>query len=133
MAACFSLERWTGTRIQISGPKLLLHLEGLAVFGASIALYAYAGYGWLAFALLLLTPDLAMLGYLLNKRAGSIAYNLFHSYSLPLGLALVSLLSGSALGLQLGLIWLAHIGMDRSVGYGLKYASDFKDTHLSRV
>jgi hypothetical protein len=118
---------------RLSMPGLLLRAEGLAVLAGAAALYAWGGYGWLAFVLLLFAPDLAMAGYLFNPRAGSIGYNLGHTYSLPLLLALVSLAAGFALGQQLALIWLAHIGLDRALGYGLKYAAGFKDTHLGRV
>ncbi len=114
-------------------PKLLLHLEGLAVLIAGVGLYAQLGFNWWMFGLLLLAPDLAMLGYLINLRAGSVGYNLFHTYALPLALAAIGLGAGWQPGLQLALIWLAHIGMDRSVGYGLKYPTHFKDTHLARV
>jgi hypothetical protein len=117
----------------MSLPRTLLHIEGFAVFVAAIVLYAQQGYNWWAFALLLLAPDLAMVGYLLNQRTGTIAYNIFHTYSLPIILGLLSFFFGWALGLQLALIWFAHIGMDRTVGYGLKYTSGFKDTHLGRV
>jgi hypothetical protein len=117
----------------ISLPKLLLHLEGLAVFMVVILLYAHQGFSWWMFALLLLAPDLAMLAYMINIHAGSIAYNLVHTYTLPLILAAICFSTGWMPGVQLALIWLAHIGMDRSVGYGLKYPNHFKDTHLSRV
>ena len=119
--------------IRYSLPKLMLHSEGLAVLIAVAALYASHGYSWLAFALLLLTPDLVMLGYLWNIRTGAILYNLGHTYTGPLLLSGLSLLTGSDIGLQASLIWLAHIGMDRTVGYGLKYPTSFKETHLSRV
>jgi hypothetical protein len=117
----------------VSGPKALLHLEGLAVLAAAAAAYWQAGFGWWWFAGLLLAPDLAMAGYLLNPRLGSYAYNLIHTYALPLALGLLSMLAGWALGGELALIWLAHIGMDRALGYGLKYPTNFKDTHLGRV
>jgi hypothetical protein len=114
-------------------PRIMLHSEGFAVFVAAIALYAQQGFSWWAFALLLLAPDLAMVGYLLNQRTGTIAYNIFHTYNLPITVGLLSFFFGWGLGLQLALIWFAHIGMDRTVGYGLKYSSGFKDTHLGRV
>jgi hypothetical protein len=117
----------------VSGPKALLHLEGLAVLAAAVAAYWQAGFGWWWFAGLLLAPDLAMAGYLVNPRLGSYAYNLIHTYALPLALGLLSMLAGWALGGELALIWLAHIGMDRALGYGLKYPTNFKDTHLGRV
>lgn len=123
----------TGTQRRLSMPRVLLHVEGLVVLLAAVTLYAHQGYRWWPFALLLLTPDLVMIGYVFGNRVGSVAYNVMHSYSLPLMLAVSSLLASSPLGLQLALIWLAHIGMDRTVGYGLKYTTGFKDTHLGRV
>ncbi len=126
------LER-SSLQVGLSLPRLLLHLEGLAVLVAAIVCYGYQGYGWLAFILLLLVPDVTMVGYLVNNQPGSIVYNLGHTYSLPLLLGVLSLIFNAPLGLQLALIWLAHIGMDRMVGYGLKYEAGFKETHLSRV
>lgn len=98
----------------------LPRLEGLAVLGAAVAIYAAQGFGWPLFALLLLAPDLAALGYLAGSRVGNLSYNLGHTLVFPLALALAAALTGNALGLQLALIWLAHIGMDRAVGYGFK-------------
>ncbi len=118
---------------RFSLPGLLLRGEGLALLAAALSLYAVQGYNWLALVLLLLAPDLGMLGYLINQRVGSITYNLVHTTSLPLLMGLASFLAGVDLGLQLALIWAAHIGMDRSIGYGLKYVTGFKDTHLARV
>jgi hypothetical protein len=125
----------TNSEIQpkLSMPRILLSLEGLALFIGSIVLYAYYGGAWWLFLLLLLSPDLAMLGYLLNTRIGAMSYNAIHTTVLPLSLAIASLLLAWTLGLQMALIWLAHIGMDRTVGYGLKYSTNFKETHLNRV
>jgi hypothetical protein len=114
-------------------PSVLLRLEGLTVFIGMIALYAYWGFNWWTFGLCLLTPDIAIAAYLINKEVGAGAYNLVHSYIMPLVLAVVCLIVDIPVGLQLALIWVAHIAMDRSIGYGLKYTSDFKDTHLGRV
>src|SRR5689334_12876039 len=118
---------------RLSMPGLLLRVEGLSILIVTGVLYGYQSYSWLVFALLLLAPDLAMVGYVFGQSTGSISYNLFHTYALPLSLALISFLAGAPLGLQLALIWLAHIGMDRAVGYGFKYSTGFKDTHLERV
>ena len=128
-----STEISTPAKSRLSMPGLLLRAEGLVVLAGALALYAFGGYGWLAFVLLLLAPDLTIAGYLLNPRAGSIAYNLGHTTSLPLALALVSLMAGFEPGQQVALIWLAHIGLDRALGYGLKYATGFQDTHLARL
>src|SRR5271168_3956290 len=116
-----------------AGVKAILRLEGAAAFAAAIALYAHAGFSWPLFALLLLAPDLAMLAYLGGPRAGAAAYNLVHTYALALPLALAGYLLASPIACALGLIWIAHIGMDRMLGYGLKYPTGFSDTHLGRI
>jgi hypothetical protein len=121
------------TPSRISGARVLLLAEGLAVFVAAVWGYvALAGNGWL-FALLLLAPDLAMVGYVWGARVGALTYNLAHTLVVPAALLAAGVLMGAPLLAQLALIWLAHIGMDRAVGYGFKYASGFKDTHMGRV
>ncbi|MBC7813272.1 MAG: DUF4260 domain-containing protein [Burkholderiales bacterium] len=117
----------------MSLPSMLLRLEGLAVFIAAIAMYASQSASGLMFVLLLLAPDLSAIGYLVNPRIGSYLYNAVHTYSLPIALFVLATIGGWTLGIQLALIWFAHIGMDRTVGYGLKYATEFKATHLQRV
>ena len=114
-------------------PKLLLQLEGAAVLFASCVAFHRMHGSWLWFALLFLTPDLFMLGYLINKTVGAAAYNFVHTYTVPLLLLSVFWFTNQAAYSWLVLIWLAHIGMDRMLGYGLKYATAFKDTHLNRV
>ena len=119
--------------MKLLAPKPLLHAEGMAVLiGASLA-YRHLHASWLLFALLLLAPDLFMLGYLLGPRAGARTYNLGHTYLAPVGvIALAWLVSRPGL-LPIALIWVAHIGFDRMLGYGLKYEDAFKSTHLARV
>ena len=116
-----------------SMPGVMLRLEGTAVFILAVLVYGRLDFSWLAFALLLLWPDSAFVVYALSPRWGSIVYNLLHSYPLPLALTAVARLLAWSIGLQIGLIWLAHIGMDRTFGYGLKYLGEFKQTHLNRV
>ena len=111
----------------------LLRAEGLAVLVAALALYFDSGYGRLLLVVLALAPDLSMAGYLAGPRAGAIAYDAAHTYVLPVALAVAGVLAGSDLAVQLALIWLAHVGADRLLGYGLKYPTHFKDTHLQRV
>lgn len=126
--------RTTETATRPSLARILLGLEGAAAFVAAILLYRQVtDFGWVLFVALLIVPDAAMLPYLINKRAGMLGYNLVHTYVAPLALAGVSLFFGWNLGLALAFIWGAHIGMDRSVGYGLKYSTAFKDTHLGRA
>ena len=114
-------------------PRRLLHLEGPAVAAGALVLYFDAGNGWLLLVLLALAPDLSMLGYFGGPRVGALAYDLVHTYVGPLALGVVGVLVGADLAMQLALIWAAHIGADRLLGYGLKYPSAFKDTHLQRV
>ena len=114
-------------------PAVLLRLEGVAVLGASIALYADGGWSWLAYLLLLLAPDLSMLGYVAGPRPGALAYDLVHFAALPVALGTAGVVADSGLAVQLALIWLGHIGMDHALGYGLKYPTAFGDTHLQRV
>ena len=116
-----------------SRPAVLLRAEGAALLLTSVMLYWVSGGSWLLFALLLLVPDLSMLGYLAGSRVGATVYNVFHAYPLPAALGAFGLLGGSPLALAVALVWFAHIGMDRLVGYGLKYPTEFKDTHLGRV
>ena len=114
-------------------PHLLLRLEGAAIFAGALALYLHRDYGVLLFLVLLLAPDLSAVGYLAGPRVGAAAYDLVHTSVWPIALAVAGILADASLPVQLALIWLAHIGMDRAVGYGLKYPSGFKDTHLQRV
>lgn len=112
-------------------PKPLLHLEGAAVFVASLVAYQWNHGSWLLFVLLFLVPDVSMIGYAINTRIGAISYNAIHTYIGPLVLGGYALFVGRHLPLQLALIWISHIGFDRMLGFGLKYPSRFKDTHLN--
>lgn len=114
-------------------PRRLLHLEGLAVAVGSLVLYFDSGYGWLLLVVLILAPDLSMLGYLGGPRLGALSYDLVHTYAGPVVLGVAGVLGGYETAVQISLIWLAHIGADRLLGYGLKYPTGFKDTHLQRV
>lgn len=114
-------------------PTPVLRAEGAALLGVSIFLYARYGDGWLLFVLLILAPDLSMLGYVGGPVSGAVAYNLAHTTVLPLLLAVVGVVMGGVATLSVALIWMAHIGMDRAMGYGLKRTTGFRDTHLGRV
>lgn len=115
-------------------PGVLLRLEGATAFAVAIALYVDADFSFLAFVLLFLAPDLAIAGYIFGKRAGATAYNLAHLEVWPLVLAAAGVIADERVLVQVGLIWLAHIGIDRALGYGFKYADeDFQSTHLNRV
>src|SRR5699024_10432318 len=113
--------------------KKILHLEGLAVFGLSLYLYWLNDYSWLLFFLLILAPDLSMIGYLVNDAFGAKLYNLFHTYIISLAVIFIGMFFSNSTLLAVGIIWTAHIGMDRLVGYGLKYPTHFKDNHLNQL
>ncbi|GLQ11379.1 hypothetical protein GCM10007913_33110 [Devosia yakushimensis] len=115
----------------IAGAVLLQRLEGLAALGLGVAAYAWLGQSWLIFALLFLVPDITMLGYLRSARFGALTYNLGHTYMAPALLALAGLAAGP-LAYGLAAIWVAHIGFDRTLGYGLKLES-FEATHLGPI
>ena len=114
-------------------PRLLLGLEGLAVAAAAVALYFHADYPWWLLLVLALAPDLSILGFVAGPRVGAATYNLAHTYVLPVVLAAAGVLADAELAIEIGLIWIAHIGVDRALGYGLKYPTKFKETHLQRV
>ncbi len=114
-------------------PGALLRIEGGAVFALSLFLYRSTGASWGIFVLLFLWPDLSMLAYLASVRLGSLLYNFAHTYVFPLLLAGVSVYLSKPAMLSFSLIWIAHLGWDRALGYGLKYPTSFKDTHLQRV
>ena len=114
-------------------PSTLLRTEGIALLALSVLLYQINGGSWLLFGALLLAPDLSMLGYLAGTRTGAALYNAFHTYAMPAVVGALGLIFASPSMVAMALIWFAHIGVDRTVGYGLKYPTSFKDTHLERV
>ena len=113
-------------------PRPLLRLEGATVLVVSLFFYHSIHSSWLQFALLFLLPDISTLGYAVNARIGAITYNAVHFYVVPLILAAWSLATSHSAVLSLSLIGIAHIAFDRMLGYGLKYPTQFKDTHLNR-
>lgn len=108
----------------------LLRLEGLAVFAASVTVFFVTEQPWWLLGALALAPDLGMLGYAVSDRVGALTYNAVHVYLGPLAAAAAWYWLGVAWLLPVALVWAAHIGADRALGYGLKGAS-FKQTHLS--
>lgn len=113
--------------------RILLRLEGLCVLVAASVAYSKFGLGWSTFAWYFLVPDLSLLGYFGGSKIGAISYNVAHSY---LG-AIACLAAGFVIPdpaiLSAGLIWCAHIGFDRALGYGLKYPDGFGFTHLGCI
>jgi uncharacterized protein DUF4260 len=114
-------------------PAVLLRVEGAAALFLGVLLYEHHGDSWWLFVALCLAPDLSMAGYLVNPRIGAASYNLIHTYAGPALLAGIGVATDGFSLVSVALIWLAHIGADRALGFGLKYASGFNDTHFARV
>ncbi len=117
----------------LTRPRTLLRVEGAAVLLLAALAYGQIPGNWIAFVVLLLVPDIGMLGYLRGTTLGAATYNLFHSYTLPAVLIAYWTVAGDAVALSLGLIWAAHIGGDRMIGFGLKFPTAFRETHLDRL
>jgi hypothetical protein len=116
----------------VEGPvKAILRLEGLAALLALLAAYAWLHAKWWIFVLALLVPDIAMLGYLRGTRIGAWSYNAFHSYVAPIAITVASIFVHGLL--PIAIVWSAHIAMDRTLGYGLKYGDAFGHTHLGTI
>lgn len=115
------------------GARWLLRLEGLALLlGASLA-YAHYGLSWSTFFWCFLLPDISFAGYLAGPRWGAMAYNAAHSTLGGLVTLFAGVVCGAQIGVAAGLIWLAHVGFDRALGYGLKYSRGFRFTHLGVI
>jgi hypothetical protein len=118
----------------VGAPVLfLLRVEGLAAAALSAVFYAHTGANWWLFACVWLAPDLSMLGYLAGPGWGARIYNAVHSYTTPATLAVTALLVKSPALVPVALIWMNHIGVDRLLGYGLKYPAGFGWTHLGKL
>jgi hypothetical protein len=114
-------------------PRFLLGAEGVAVAASATILYFHAGYPWWLFLALILAPDLSLVGFAAGPRVGAATYDAAHTYVLPAALTVVGVVTETDAAAQVGLVWLAHIGVDRAVGYGLRYPTRTKETHLQRV
>ena len=110
-----------------------LRLEGAAAFVAGIALFGATGGNWLFIVPLLLLPDISAAGYLAGPRIGAFTYNLVHNWLPGIAVLLAGLWLDSPAVLIAASILIAHVGMDRAVGYGLKLPGSFHDTHLGRM
>ena len=114
-------------------PRLLLRLEGAALFALALFLYPKVDDSWVMFLGLVLAPDLSMAAYLAGPRVGALVYDAAHVTLGPIALAIAGFLYPAVLLIALALIWLAHIGIDRALGYGLKYDAGFRFTHLGGI
>ena len=108
-------------------------LENLAIAVVIAVAFVHLHFAWYWLLVLFLAFDLSMLGYLVDKKVGAITYNLFHSYIGPAVLVLVYVLASTRWCAFVGLIWALHIAADRAQGYGLKFVTNFQDTHLGKI
>ena len=121
------------TAARFGSVSLLLRAEGAIELGLAVLTYRHLGGSWSLFAILFLMPDVGMGGYLINVRVGARAYNAAHTYLAPALVAVAASVLAAPSLLSVALIWTAHIGFDRALGYGLKYPTGFGDTHLGCV
>ena len=113
--------------------RQLIQFEYALAFILTLFFYWHSDFSLLLFFFLLFVPDLTMIGYAINTKIGAIIYNVGHSFLLPLILLVISFVIVNALLLMISLIWLAHLFMDRALGYGLKYTDSFKHTHIQNL
>jgi hypothetical protein len=114
-------------------PRRWLRFDGAVLFIASILLFRLTHQPWWIYPVLLFTPDIFMIGYLRDTTVGALLYNLGHTYLLPALTILYGWHERHVLVLAIGISWLGHVGFDRFAGYGLKYDTDFKNTHLGNL
>lgn len=107
--------------------------EGLAILVAATVVYFMLDYAWWWYVIFLLSFDLSMIGYTLNRKIGAHLYNIVHGFVLPVITAAGGVLAHNDFLIALGLIWIAHNGLDRASGYGLKEVTGFKYTHLGKI
>jgi hypothetical protein len=110
-----------------------LRAEGVVAFVGGLLGWIALGGPWPWFVVLLLTPDISIAGYVLGARAGALIYNAVHSWATGGAIALVGWVAGFVPAIFAGLLLVAHAGIDRALGYGLKGSTGFQDTHLGRI
>lgn len=113
--------------------KWLLKAEELVMLLLSIFLLWNSDADWYWYVLVLLGPDISMLGYLVNDKVGAALYNLFHHKGLAILLFMVGMYLSLDLLLRIGVVLFGHASLDRMAGYGLKYNKGFAFTHLGVI
>ncbi|MDC7994074.1 DUF4260 domain-containing protein [Altibacter sp. HG106] len=113
--------------------KTVLKIEEWMQFLAGLYFFSQLEFAWWWFPVLILTPDIGMLGYLQSPRTGALTYNLFHHKGIAIALVLLGILTNYPWMLLVGIILFSHASLDRAVGYGLKYKDHFKHTHLDKI
>lgn len=115
--------------------KKTLQLEEWMQMGVAIFLLTQQAlplhWGW--WILLFFAPDISMVGYAGGNRVGAFCYNLFHHKGFAVAIALAGWYYDHQILLAAGLLLFAHSAFDRALGYGLKYQTGFKFTHLGEL
>ena len=117
----------------VGGIRTVLRLEGFVITLVAVMIFHELDYEWKLFFILFLVPDLSFFGYLVNPVVGGVAYNFFHNYAVAVLACAIGFLAALDWLLASGIIWVAHVGFDRALGYGLKYTSGFTHTHLGKI
>jgi hypothetical protein len=113
--------------------KKLIALEEAAMFAFSIYLFSRLSFAWWLYVALILTPDLSMIGYMVNTRVGAKLYNFFHHKAVAIVVYIAGVYVNNEVVQLIGLILFGHSSMDRMLGYGLKYPDSFQNTHLGLI
>ncbi|WP_025114893.1 DUF4260 domain-containing protein [Lysinibacillus fusiformis] len=113
--------------------RKIISLEYVIAFILTVFFYGHLDFSWLSFILFLLLPDITMVGYMINSKMGALCYNMGHSLVIPAVLLVIGFTLAIPTLLMIALIWLAHIFLDRALGYGLKYDEAFTKTHLQQI
>ena len=120
-----------GVGTVVGAPRLWLRLEAATLLAGALIAYTTTKQPWWLIPLTLLAPDISAVGYLGGARLGARLYNIAHVTPLPAAAIALGWWQHIPLVAALGLVWLAHIGLDRLLGYGLKYNDNLQHTHLS--
>ncbi len=113
--------------------RRFIRYEYLAVFFFLVYTYFSLKYNLWLFLILLFVPDIAIVFYKINSKIGGIAYNIIHTYAIPVIIIIINSIFLKNMIIQpICIIWMSHISMDRVIGYGLKYDS-FKETHIQKL
>jgi len=113
--------------------KHLIKTEEAALFVLGVVFFIHLDIAWWWFLVLLLVPDVGMLGYIINTKVGAVTYNIFHHRGIAVILMLLGYYFNNFGMLLAGVMMFSHIAFDRMLGYGLKYPESFKNTHLGTI
>jgi hypothetical protein len=113
--------------------KNILLLEYIAGLLLSMYLFSQLNYEWWVYAAVFFTPDISLVGYLLNTQVGAVSYNLFHHFGIAVLLYVFGALFHFPIVQMVGAVWMGHLFFDRIFGFGLKYPDNFKHTHLGDI